>query len=93
MTIKVGDLFGSYQLQKKKSRRTERGDLLLYFCEVVNKQREGTTYKPVTPARMGYLLSKLQINDLYHMKSYIEDLKRTGGNPSKWFWWSIKGPK
>lgn len=88
---KISDLFGEYKRPEKKRKRTERGDLLEYFCQVINATRDETKYKPITVKSMGFLLGHIKdIRDLYYMKSYMEDLRREGKNASSWFWWSIK---
>ena len=85
---KIKNLFPN--IENKKERRTERGDLLEYFKNRINASRRGTKFKPVTIPRVAKILQGLTKQDLYYMKSYMEDLERSGKDPVKWFWWSLK---
>lgn len=83
-------LFAKYSAPQKKTRRTERGDLLEYITGVINRGREGTKYKPLTIKRVAMLLTGIPTHDLYYIKSQMEDCRARGTSPSKWFFWSIK---
>lgn len=95
------DLFGQSHAVSKKGRvLSERATLLKYFCDHA-VDRKG----PVVPARMGFMLSHLQVADLYYMKSVLDsDSKRAwemeGDKPQpstheKWnmLFWSMLKPK
>jgi len=86
----ISDLFGNKSKPQPRTRRTERGDLLEYLCSVINPSRIETGYNPISIKRMAFLLQKIPTKDLYYMKSIALDKQRTGGNFSKWFWWSLK---
>lgn len=81
----------------KKSRETERGELLKYFQENININRISNKYKPVTISRIGMLLSHLNIPELYFLKSTCNDAGNRSKNYhesfSKMFYWSIKVQK
>ena len=86
----IATLFGERRLPPKKTKRTERGDLLEWFAVELNHDRDGVKYKKLTVGRMSYLLQHLNVRDLYYMKSVMIDTQRRGGNGSKYFWWSLK---
>ncbi|MBI2610501.1 hypothetical protein HYW60_01015 [Candidatus Kaiserbacteria bacterium] len=69
-----------------KSRATERGELMKYFCERLNKSRVRDGLPPITMARMGKILEKVPTKDLYYLKRVCDDAQ----NFSKKFWWLIK---
>jgi hypothetical protein len=68
-----------------KSRETERGELMQYFCERINAQRTSDGYPKVTMGRMGKTLEKIPTKDLYYLKSVCDDAKHF----SKKFWWLL----
>lgn len=68
-----------------KSRETERGELMQFFCEQVNKDRVRDGYPKVTMGRMGKMLEKIPTKDLYYLKTVCDDSK----NFSKKFWWLL----
>lgn len=70
-------------------RKTERGELLTYFCERINAQRLSDGYPVLTIARMGKTLEKIPTKDLYYLKRVCDDSK----NFSKKFWWEINPKK
>jgi hypothetical protein len=73
----IADLFGNRQFVKK-GRRTERGDLVSFFSNEM--QRE--------PRYIAFRLSHLTIPDLYYIKSVYTDTQRRNGNVSaiKYLW-------
>lgn len=77
-----------FKLQPQRG--TERGELLEYFTEVVNCERDGKKYKKLTVKYMGMKLMHLSKDDLYYMRSVMQDMERRGGKAAKWFWWSTK---
>jgi hypothetical protein len=75
------------QLHKtlKKTRETERGELLQYFRQRLNIDRIRDGYPALTMARMGKALEKIPTKDLYYLKRVCDD----AANFSKKFWWEI----
>ena len=70
-------------------RKSERGELLKYFCERINPQRASDGYPKITIARMGKTLEKIPTKDLYYLKRVCDDSK----NFSKKFWWEVNPKK
>lgn len=68
-----------------EDRKTERGELLLYFCERLNSGRLRDGLKPIAIGRMGKMLEKIPTKDLYYLKSVCDK----AANFSKKFWWEI----
>ena len=66
-------------------KKTERGELLKYFCERINPQRIHDGYPRITIARMGKTLEKIPTKDLYYLKRVCDDAQ----NFSKKFWWLL----
>lgn len=64
----------------KKSRKTERGELLKYFS-----QKTGWTI----PRLCGKLVG-LEVKDFYYIKSICDDYERRGGVWAKCFFGSLK---
>ena len=76
------DLFGKSRIITKKGRvLSERATLLKYFCERA-VDRKG----PIVPARMGFMLQGLGLQDLYYMKSVLQ-------SDSNRVWENIEGPQ
>lgn len=73
----------------KKSKDTERGELMKYFCERLNAERLQDGLPLITMGRMGKLLEKIPTKDLYYLKSVCDNAK----NFSKKFWWEIDPKK
>ena len=83
------------KVRRNQTRETERGELLRYFTDAINKTRDGKRFKKFSIAAIAVKLSHLkQLSDLYYMKSIMEDIDRRNGPDaaSKWFWWSLKRP-
>lgn len=78
-------------LQKsvKKSRETERGELMRYFCQMLNRSRAEDGLPPISMGRMGKLLQKIPTKDLYYIKRVCDDAK----NFSKKFWFILNPEK
>lgn len=87
------ELFTKYQLPVK-SNKTERGELLVQFLEIINMSRTCNKYKPITIARVGMLVSHIPTKDLYYLLSVCKDAgtraKRYDEGFAKMFYWSIK---
>lgn len=73
------------QVARKKERSTERGELMQYFMQTLNRSRERDGLRPLTMPRMGVLLQAIPTQDLYYLKSVCD--KAT--DFSKKFWWEI----
>ncbi len=69
-----------------KTRETERGELMTYFCHQLNISRIRDNLPAVSMGRMGKLLQKIPTKDLYYLKRVCDD----STNFSKKFWWEIK---
>jgi len=72
-----------------KARVTERGELMEYFCEKLNKSRIRDGLPAISMGRMGKMLEKIPTKDLYYLKRVCDD----AGNFSKKFWWELKPKK
>jgi len=75
--------------KKKKSKftfRSERQEIIQRFVDKINKGRKNTPFKPVTAARINFLLSHLKIMDL----RWFYDRCRRAKNFSKCFFGSLK---
>lgn len=72
-----------------RARETERGELMKYFVERLNKGRARDGLPPVTMARMGKMLEKIPTKDLYYLKSVCDKAE----NFSKKFWYLLNPEK
>jgi hypothetical protein len=81
MMDKIGDLFGKHAKPPKKTRRTERSDLYDQILTRLNPGRQKAGYKPITPARLAYLLTGIPTKDLYALVSRCDDAERRGFPP------------
>ena len=72
-----------------KTRMTERGELMRYFCGKLNKGRERDGLPPIGMARMGKMLEKIPTKDLYYIKRVCDDAP----NFSKKFWYLLNPEK
>lgn len=88
----IKDLFGQPTFAPKK-RRTERGDLLVYFADKLNIGRAQKKLKDVTPASVGFWLTGFTLHDLYYLKSSCDDAERRGTPWGARFWTSIREKK
>jgi hypothetical protein len=86
-------LFGKYQKPAKKSRPTERGDLLDTFLSRLNPPRVAKGLRPLTYGRLAYLLTAIPTTDLYALLSKCNDAERRGFPWSAIFWKEIKPHK
>ena len=69
----------------KKSRATERGELLRFFQRHLNYSRANDGLPKLTMARLGKVLEGIPTDDLYYLKSVCSRAK----NFSKKFWWEV----
>jgi hypothetical protein len=74
----------------KKSRDTERGELLRYFMQKLNIARVRDGLPPLSMPRMGKTLELIPTKDLYYLKSVCDDAAARGNEFSKKFWWEVK---
>ena len=75
--------------KNKKERGTERGELMLYFLDILNRSRIQDGIPPLTMPRMGKILQTIPTKDLYYLKSVCDQ----ANNFSKKFWWEINPKK
>jgi len=73
------------EFKQEKSRKTERGELMVYFRAKLNASREEDGLKPLSMGRIGMLLQGIPTKDLYYLKSICKQAKHF----SKKFWWEI----
>lgn len=69
----------------KKEKVTERGELMEYFRDKLNRARIRDGIVPLTMPRMGRLLQVIPTKDLYYLKSVCDQ----STDFSKKFWWEI----
>ena len=74
---------------RKKDRATERGELMKYFMERLNRSRREDGLPLLTMPRMGKALEAIPTKDLYYLKRVCDEAK----NFSKKFWWEINPKK
>ncbi len=72
-----------------KTRATERGELMTYFCKKLNASRLRDGLASVTMGRMGKLLEAIPTKDLYYLKRVCDDAQ----NFSKRFWYELNPEK
>ena len=72
-----------------RTRATERGELMQYFCERLNVSRKEDGMQPIAMGRMGKMLEKIPTKDLYYMKRVCDDAQ----NFSKKFWYLLNPEK
>ncbi len=76
-------------ITKKKSRETERGELMRFFVRHLNYSRKADGLGPVTMSRMGKILEGIPTKDLYYLQSVCTKAKNFG----KKFWWEVDPKK
>lgn len=72
-----------------RARETERGELMRYFCEKLNRSRARDGLPAISMGRMGKMLEKIPTKDLYYLKSVCERAE----NFSKKFWYLLNPEK
>lgn len=79
------------QLRKNlsKTRETERGELMKYFVQKLNRGRLRDGLPQISMGRMGKLLEQIPTKDLYYLKRVCDDAP----NFSKKFWWLLDPKK
>jgi hypothetical protein len=83
----IGDIVAGKEA--KKSRATERGELMRFFVRHLNYSRERDGLPSLTMPRMGKILEGIPTKDLYFLKSITSKAK----NFSKKFWWEVDPKK
>lgn len=78
------------QYVQTKTRNTERGDLLVYFVQKINAERDGKKYKKVKIPYVAGKLTGFELRDLYYIKSICDDAHNRGYSWSKCFFGSLK---
>lgn len=83
----IGDIVALKEA--RKTRATERGELMRFFVRHLNYSRERDGLKALTMPRMGKILEGIPTKDLYFLKSVVSKAK----NFSKKFWWEVDPKK
>ena len=78
----ISNLFGHIVLESKRTHRSERGDLITYFLEKINSDRDGVKYKKLTVSYMAHKLSLYTTPQLYYLRIKCDEAKSF----SKCFW-------
>jgi hypothetical protein len=73
----------------KKERATERGELMEYFKDKLNRSRVRDGLQEISMPRIGLILQGIPTKDLYYLKSVCDQAT----NFSKKFWWEINPKK
>ncbi len=76
---------GALSRTMQTTNETERGELMRYFCQQLNKTRVPDGLPPVSMGRMGKMLQQIPTKDLYYLKTVCDKAP----NFSKKFWWEI----
>jgi len=74
----------------KTGPRSERAELVGYFTDSVNKEREGTKWPQVSPRYIAVKLAHLSVFDLHYLKKTLEDYTARGNSFSRGFFGSLK---
>lgn len=85
----IGDLLSGRPEPDKKSRKSERGELLRFFQRHLNHARAHDGIPTLTMGRLGKILEGIPTDDLYYLKSVCSTAK----NFSKKFWWEVDPKK
>ena len=79
-----------FEKVEQKSKKTERGELLVYFCGKLNKGRAEKKLKPLTIPRVAFMLTRIPTKDLYYIKSVCDDFENRGKPFGGLFWKLLK---
>jgi len=90
---KISTLFGNRATPAKRTRTTERGEILDIILGRLNPARKSAEYKPLTHGQLAYILEGIPTKDLYYLISVCNDAERRGFPWSAIFWKEIKAPK
>ena len=72
-----------------KTRQTERGELMRFFCKELNRDRIRDGLPQISMGRMGKIFENIPTKDLYYLKRVCGEAK----NFSKKFWWELNPEK
>ncbi|HYF12689.1 MAG TPA: hypothetical protein VD928_00080 [Candidatus Paceibacterota bacterium] len=75
--------------KRKKEKATERGELMQYFRDKLNRERVRDGLSELSMPRMGKILQAIPTKDLYYLKSVCDGAT----NFSKKFWWEVNPKK
>ena len=81
---------------RKRDKSTERGEIMQYFMQKLNRARARDGLPLLTMPRMGRVLVAIPTKDLYFLKSVCDDAEKRSGSIdtfSKKFWWEVKPRK
>ncbi len=90
---RISNLFGARTPLPKKTRTTERGELLETFLSRLNPGRKAKGYPLLTAGRLAFLLTGIPTKDLYALLSKMNDAERRNVPASAVFWLEVKPPK
>ena len=94
MIERIGNLLEGIGTNKLENIRSERALVLFDLIKEINKEREGTKYKPVNPQFIAIKTSHLKLRDLKWLFQTCEKYKKEGkGNFSKAFYGMLKVKK
>jgi hypothetical protein len=85
----IKNLFGQIIAPPKKTRRTERGDLIDGFYLDAIREWDEVSYRKLTPGRIRLMLAGIPTKDLYALKSKCEDARHRGNSWVRTFRWEI----
>ncbi len=74
---------------EKKEKATERGELMEYFRDKLNRTRVRDGWPALSLSRMGRILQAIPTKDLYYLKSVCDQAT----DFSKKFWWEVNPKK
>lgn len=75
---------------EQKSKITERGELMTYFCKELNKGRKEKGLKDMSIKRMAFILTGIDTKDLYYIKSVCDDWASENKPWGSLFWTLLK---
>ena len=75
ISMSMQHIGGKLKFAAGKARITERGEMMRYFCEKLNRSRIQEHLPPITMGRMGKILEKIPTKDLYYLKRVCDDAK------------------
>lgn len=82
--------FNNYKLPERKKLTNERQAVIKEFVDVINQERIGTKFKPVTGKSIALMLAHLSMQDLYYFLSVCKDYKNRSGSFSKCYYGALK---
>ncbi len=85
--VHIASMFSGFNFEVRKSRRTQRGDLLDSFMEQLKPGYEAFTHKKLTYAFLSRLFAMRKM-DTHQMYCLHQDCKRAQSF-SKYFWWAM----